>query len=240
MAKRGFTLIELLIVIVIIAILVGAVWPYVQRYVEDAQISKAKRDLDEIRNALTRYESDQNRLFNDVTIKPLIGSYLSKSMTDPWGSSYVVNPDFSVCYSIGPDRIDNTGDEIRQYFRPPLAISRAYWIDSDKNSRVNDGDVLQLKFSRPIRRNLGDGPTTTPIAQDDFVYSTGAPVAPYVALTTPDFTESFMGVRITFGPGANPSFKPNFDTITVTTGCKIVDGEGIPCLPNQPIVIKSF
>jgi len=23
-------------------------------------------------------------------------------------------------------------------------------------------------------------------------------------------------------------------------GCKIVDGEGIPCLPDQPIVIKSY
>jgi len=240
MSRKGFTLIELLIVIVIIAILVGAVWPYVQRYVEDAHISKAKQDLDEIRNALTRYETDQNRLYTDVTTKPLIGSYLSKSMIDPWGSPYVVAPDSSACYSLGPDRQDSTGDEIKRYFRPPLAISRAFWIDSDKNSQVNAGDVLQLKFSRPIRRNPGDGPTTTPITSDDFVYSTGAPVAPYIALTTPDFTESNMGVRVTFGPGSNPDFRPNYDTITVSTGCKIVDGEGVPCLPEQPIVIKSY
>ena len=50
MRKKGFTLIELLIVIMIIAILTGVAMPYVQNYLDDARLSTAKSDLNEIRN----------------------------------------------------------------------------------------------------------------------------------------------------------------------------------------------
>ncbi|HNW35800.1 MAG TPA: prepilin-type N-terminal cleavage/methylation domain-containing protein, partial [Candidatus Ozemobacteraceae bacterium] len=55
--KTGFTLIELLVVIAIIAILAGAALPYVQAYVEESRISKAKGDLEEVGKALAIYES---------------------------------------------------------------------------------------------------------------------------------------------------------------------------------------
>ncbi len=233
-------MIELLIVITIIAILAGAVLPYAQRYVEDARIAKVKRDLDEIRSALVRYEVDQNRLYSETSITRLIGSYLSKPMTDAWGSAYGVAPDLSFCFSNGPDRLPNSGDEIRQYFRPPLAISRAYWLDANKSGRVDEGDALQLKFTRPLRREVGDGPTTTPIADDDLQYSGTAPVEPYIDLVEGDFSADFMTVRLTFGPGSNPDFKPNQDTVWAKLDNRICDGEGIPCLPEQPVVIKSY
>ncbi|HPT47515.1 MAG TPA: prepilin-type N-terminal cleavage/methylation domain-containing protein, partial [Candidatus Rifleibacterium sp.] len=58
MIKRaGFTLIELLVVITILAILVGAALPYVQNYVAESRLSKAKSDLEEIKKALAIYET---------------------------------------------------------------------------------------------------------------------------------------------------------------------------------------
>ena len=62
--KKGFTLIELLIVITIMAILAGAAVPYVQDYVEDARIAKAREDLGELRNAIMRYEVERGKLFD--------------------------------------------------------------------------------------------------------------------------------------------------------------------------------
>ena len=239
MNSRAFTLVELLIVILIMAVLAGVVLPYIQRYVEEARISRAKTDLDEIKNALVRYENTQNRLYDIATIRNLVGSYMNKMMTDPWGMEYVVNSEFSACYSTGPDAVDGSGDEIRVYFRPPLAVSRVFWRDNNKDMMVNEGDALQIRFTRPLRRNPGDGPTTTIVADgDDFSYSNGAPVADYLALAPVDISADRMAVIMTFGPGSNPGFKPEVDSLQARVGNRICDGEGIPCLADQPTLIK--
>lgn len=234
MKDRGFTLIELLIVITIIAILAGAVLPYVQQYVEDSRLSKAKQDLDELRNAIIRYETDQDRIYPATDLSPLVGPYITQAKADPWGGSYIVSPASSTVYSVGPDRKDNSGDEITAYFRPPLAISRAYWQDSNKNTFPDTGDHLILKFTRPLRREAGDGPVTAN-ADDDLVFSSGNLVADYTSL---DFFNNNMTVKMGLDfTGATP-FVTGRDTVTVTPNSNIVDGDGIPCRESIEAVIK--
>ncbi|OGK04945.1 MAG: hypothetical protein A2W80_13350 [Candidatus Riflebacteria bacterium GWC2_50_8] len=236
MKRAGFTLIELLIVIVIISILAGAVIPYVQQYVDDSRFSKAKQDLDEIRNALVRYETDQRVLYPHEDLRALVGPYLSKGMADPWGSPYLVAPASSSCYSLGPDRQNNSGDEVKQYFRPPLAISRAYWEDANKNTFVDTGDTIVLKFTRPLRDEPGDGPQTA-ILSHDFDYLNGAPDLDYTNLT---FFDNRMTVRMTLNYNiGSPVFRPGRDTIAVRNASSIVDGENVPCISDMPIAIKA-
>ena len=99
--KSGFTLIELLTVVAILAILVGAALPYVQNYIQETRISKAKSDLDEISKALMVYETRENS-YNDNTVKVLVGRYLNNSPIDPWGVPYVVATD-TVFFSVYED-----------------------------------------------------------------------------------------------------------------------------------------
>jgi len=152
MLRKGFTLIELLIVITIIAILAGAALPYVQDYVEDARLSKAKSDMAEIKNALMRWEVDNGRFWDGgTTINNLVGVYLEKPLLDPWGKAYEVDTTASLVYSYGPNGVDETGagDDFSLDFRPPLAVTKAFWIDMDKDSLVSTGDSVSVRFSRP-------------------------------------------------------------------------------------------
>lgn len=236
MNRRALTLIELLIVITIIAILAGAAVPFVQQYVEESRYSRAKQDLNEIRNGLMRYEADQNKVYDKTDIRDLVGSYLSKALSDPWGSPYKIAPASSTCYTAGPDGIDNSGDEYKVYFRPPLALSKAYWEDSNQTGAVDDQDKLILKFSRPIRQSPGDGPQIV-IANDDFVYTAGNPGGDYV-LDVPA-NDYNMTAKLTLDFAGNPPFKPGQDYIKVKAGNTIVDGDNIPCIADQEILIRA-
>ena len=154
MLRKGFTLIELLIVITIVAILAGAAVPFVQDYVEDARLAKVRADLDEIKNALARYELDTGKLWVSSYTTDLIGPYLAKAMFDPWGTPYAIHATGSTVFSAGPDRASGTVaaniDNVSVDFRPPLAPTKAYYIDADKSGTVNVGDQIKLRFTRVV------------------------------------------------------------------------------------------
>lgn len=231
MKKKGFTLIELLIVITIIAILVGAVLPYVQQYVEDSRISRAKQDLNEIRNALVRYETDQSKPYEFTSLSRLVGPYLNKGMADPWGSAYVIAPASSTCYSVGPDRVGNTGDEVVVDFRPPLAISKVYWEDTNKSSQPDDGDKLMVKFTRPIKDS--GGPALT--AGSEFVFSTGDPANDFTSI---EYLDATMTIKLGLDFGGAAPFKTGLTTLAAKAGNTIVDGDDNPCKTGQETLIN--
>jgi len=98
--KRGFTLIELLVVITILAVLAGAALPYVQSYVEESRLAKAKTDLEEIARAIMVYETREGD-YNASDVLLLTGRYLNKSPIDPWGKAYAVSTESGTVYSSG-------------------------------------------------------------------------------------------------------------------------------------------
>jgi len=159
--KKGFTLIELLVVITILAILAGAALPYVQAYVEESRLAKAKSDLDEISRALVVYETREGE-YPDSDVKLLAGRYLNKSPIDPWGSPFQVSNKSGSVFSRGPDRKDSTmvggvladdADNIIVPYQPPLALVNVKWIDRNQNGVFdsdNIPDQLQFNFSRKL------------------------------------------------------------------------------------------
>jgi len=157
--RKGFTLIELLVVITILAVLAGAALPYVQNYVEESRIAKAKTDLEEIARALAVYETREGE-YSKEDVSDLTGRYLNKSPIDPWGSSYVVSPERGTVYSLGPDRSgidtdddDDKFDNISVPYQPPLALVSAKWVDKNQSGAVdiaNVSDELHLTFSRKL------------------------------------------------------------------------------------------
>jgi len=148
--RHGFTLIELLIVVTIIAILAGAAVPYVQDYVEQARVGRAKADLDEIKRAIMLYEV-QYGPYTGTGIASLVGPFLTRNIPDPWGNAYVVDNGKSAVYSAGPDSDKNTSaDNISTEFRPRMAVTRVTLGDVDGDGMVSSGDTLYVKTCRPI------------------------------------------------------------------------------------------
>ena len=239
MLRKGFTLIELLIVITIIAILAGAAVPYVQDYVEDARYAKAKADLDEIRNALIRYEVDRGTTYTAANIGTLVGPYLSAALVDPWGGAYEIDNLKSRVISGGPDGdTATTGDNVTVDFRPPLALSKAYWEDTNQDGVVSDdtsgtGDTLVLKFTRPVKAAFD-------LAPADFDFSAGGPTA-FIAPTVWDTTLRIAKVQFDTVPAA--PFVPGKDTIAVNAvgagANRLVDGNDVGCKQADNIPMKA-
>lgn len=164
MIRRGFTLIELLVVITILAILAGAALPYVQNYVAESRIAKAKTDLEEIARALAVYETREGEYPDTGTgagatdgnsdVSQLVGRYLNKAPIDPWGKAYRIDLKAGTVYSGGPDRsFDSPEDNISVPYQPPLALVSVKWVDRNQSGAVdvqNVQDQLQLVFSRKL------------------------------------------------------------------------------------------
>ncbi len=163
MLRRGFTLIELLVVITILAILAGAALPYVQNYVAESRIAKAKTDLEEIARALAVYETREGD-YTKNNVSDLTGRYLNKAPIDPWGKPYEVATSSGLVLSAGPDRLaSTTEDNIQVPYQPPLALVAAKWVDRNQSGAVdlqNVNDQLQLFFSRKLMKVGATGAPT--------------------------------------------------------------------------------
>jgi general secretion pathway protein G len=104
--SRGFTLIELMVVLVIIGVLGALIVPNLIDRADDARVTAAKTDVNNIMQALKLYKLDNQRYpsaeqgLDALVKKPTVGNlppnwkpYVDKLPGDPWGRAYqYLNP----------------------------------------------------------------------------------------------------------------------------------------------------
>lgn len=246
MKRQAFTLIELLIVVTVLAVLVGAAMPYYQDYVRETRLTKARHELDLIRQALIKYDTMEERPFRSDNLRLLLGRYMQDLPADPWGREYRVDWQKGQVFSLGPDHT-NPRDRIVVDYKPPLALQKAIWLDLDRNRMVSASDVVRLEFSRlvaPNRPVLLGSETTSP-ANVDLLFSPEVRIADFIATHTPT-TSNFIYLPI--GSGANSTtFFPGSSTVRVASGnANIVDYNDNPAagtregFPGQELTILPF
>lgn len=118
----GFTLIELMVVLVIIGVLAALIVPNVLNRADDARVTAARTDVNNLMQALKLYKLDNQRFpsgeqgLQALVVKPGAGAvppnwkpYLDKLPNDPWGRPYqYANPGVKGeidIYSLGADGV---------------------------------------------------------------------------------------------------------------------------------------
>ena len=100
-AQAGFTLIELMVVLVIIGVLAALIVPNVLDRADDARVTAARTDVNNIMQALKLYRLDNQRYPtaeqglqaliarpSTAPVPPNWKPYLEKLPNDPWGHPY--------------------------------------------------------------------------------------------------------------------------------------------------------
>lgn len=235
MFRKGFTLIELLVVITILAVLAGAALPYVQSYVEEAKIAKAKTDLEEIARALAVYETREGD-YVKADVGDLTGRYLNKAPIDPWGKSYSVASNSGTAFSSGPDRDPLTAaDNIIVPYQPPLALVQVKWVDKNQTGAVdnqNASDQVQLSFSRRLNHTSADFVGAGKL-NGFFLLSNSTMETAFSNATATLLATKTLVLDV----AVSNAFTPGSDTIQIKSPTNLIDSANSKALASQAVRI---
>lgn len=246
--RDGFTLIELLIVVAIIAVLVGVALPYYQNYVRETRITKAKHELDIIKEALIKYNTFEDKKFSSTDLNVLQGNYLQQLTYDPWGRPYEVYPASGVVRSLGPDHLDPRDDIVVDYL-PSLALTKATWVDADHNRHITASDGLRLEFTRFLLPGQSITYTNDPVAASasgpSLLFSPEVKVGQLGATATP-LVATISELWIPILSNDDTIFFPGSSTVRVASGnVSLKDFSGRPAngtagqFPGMEVIIKA-
>jgi general secretion pathway protein G len=207
--NAGFSLIELMVVLLVIStIMIFAVEEY-RRHIEDARITRAKADLDELVKAVRLFNIREGRTFSVATftindLGNFVGTYLEKEPPkDPWGNPYLHSSQLGAVYSMGPNKkadilseiaTDTADDIVARYLPEHFFITKADYVDANLNNIMDFGDYIELRFSRPAV--LKD-----PVVMD---FETSSPEKALGSAIVSDVDDPFMA-RIDFLPPVPPN-----------------------------------
>ncbi|MBU1107008.1 MAG: prepilin-type N-terminal cleavage/methylation domain-containing protein [Candidatus Riflebacteria bacterium] len=237
MTRKGFTLIELLVVITILAILAGAALPYVQNYVAESRIAKAKTDLEEIARALAVYETREGD-YKKGTVSDLTGRYLNKAPIDPWGRPYLIATASGLVVSGGPDRdTATTEDNIQGPYQPPMALVNVKWVDRNQSGAVdiqNSSDTIQLTFSRLFAPSTQALFTTSANTYFNVIGTTTA----FATLFAESSAKIVASRTVVYNVLVNDAFVPGSDSIQIYSNhVTLLDPAANQCIGSQPVLI---
>ena len=111
----------------IVLMVISMAIPFTGGSLIEAQRTKAKQDLDVVRNAISLYVA-QNKPLTGTSLEPLLGRYLQELPCDPWGNPYVFDGNVGFCASYGPDGLaggQNGDEDYFVYCKPALTILAA-------------------------------------------------------------------------------------------------------------------
>lgn len=160
----GFSLIELMVVLLIMAtLLIFAVEEY-KRYIEEARITRARADIEELVKSVRLYNIRESKnfdlnIFSPQSLGNFVGTYLEKEPSrDPWGNFYLHSAEMGVVYSCGPDGKPQTtkvatftDDVVMAYLPSGFFMTRAEYVDANLNNIIDFGDYIDVRFSRPAK-----------------------------------------------------------------------------------------
>lgn len=154
-----------MVVLVIMGLLMTFALDQYTKDVEFTKRTRARMDLEELAKSVRLYNIREEKTFSVATftqqaLATFVGTYLeSTPPMDPWGHPYKHKSELGILYSLGPDGDDGfddptatmSDDVVMRYLPEGFYMTKAEYVDLNRNNQIDFGDAIEVFFSRPGR-----------------------------------------------------------------------------------------